>query len=112
MDSISFEQAIKTATGLQEVVNLSTKMLRTAMGYPDNHGPSTLLILVQEICEDRAEKTALLERVSEHLDKLEEINAQRKQDTLDFFVNARTELLEKKVARSTALIKDLEKESQ
>lgn len=91
MDQVNFGQAVKTVRGLQEVVNLSTKMLRSALGYPDDHGPSTLAILIQEICEDYAEKTALLGRVSAYLDKLEELNSQRKQDMAKMFTSVHKE---------------------
>lgn len=78
MDQVNFDQAVKTVRGSQEVVNLSTKMLRSALGYPDDHGPSTLAILVQEICEDHAEKTVLLQRVEAYLDKLDALNKERR----------------------------------
>jgi len=46
-------------------------MLRRALGYTlSSEGPQSLAILVQELCEDHAEKTALLKRVDEYLDKL------------------------------------------
>jgi len=51
------------------------------LGYADSVGPISLELLVQELCEDHAEKTRLLERVSTYLDKLETMQAQRKQDT-------------------------------
>ena len=55
--------------------------LRTTLGYPEDHIPVSLAILVQEVCEEYIEKTAMLVRVNEYLDKLETMQQQRKRDT-------------------------------
>ena len=57
-----------------------------ALGYPGDISLADLpplTLLVRELCEDHAEKTKLLERVDKYLDRLEAINAERKQGLAD-----------------------------
>ena len=68
---------------LTEVIEEVASRMRTALGYAESAETPAVLVLVQEICEDYAEKTKLLERVDKYLDRLEAINAERKQGLAD-----------------------------